>query len=99
MRATAPDTHARRMSNDVSLRGVLAEGTDGDAICRLAVRSGRVAPQGAVLLAEVNGNLVGAIGIADGRSLIDPDRAGVTLRLRLRLERLYLRAVFAIGAL
>jgi len=82
-----------------TFRGALAEGADAEAISRLAARSGSAAPEGAVLLAEDSGELVVAIGIADGRVVTDRRRASVALRIRMRLERIYLRCVFAFGGL
>ena len=82
-----------------TLRGVVAEGADGEAIDLLAERSESVAPAGAVLVAERHGELIAAIGIADGRTVINRARVNLALRARLHLERLYVRAVFALGGL
>jgi hypothetical protein len=54
-------------------------------------------PQGPVLLAEVDGDPVAAIGIFDGRPVADPARSTFAQRRRLELERLFLRVVIAIG--
>ena len=47
------------------IRGAVAEGCDGAAVAALAALSGRTAPQGAVLFAELAGDAVAAIGIFD----------------------------------
>jgi hypothetical protein len=87
------------MSTTTTLRGSLAEGTDGESIRHLASLSNSLPPQGAVLLAEVDGDPVAAIGIFDGQAVADPERSTFALRMRLQLERLFLRAVAAVGGL
>jgi hypothetical protein len=79
------------------LRGSMGDGADGQSVRRLAVLSRKPPPRGAVLLAEVDGRPVAAIGIFDGRTVADPARSTFALRGRLRLERLFLRAVIAAG--
>jgi hypothetical protein len=66
-------------------------------IRRLAALSRGPVPQGPVLLAEVDGDPVAAIGIFDGRPVADPARSTFAQRRRLQLERLFLRMVIAIG--
>ena len=65
----------------------LATETDRDRIRRLAELDSRVEPQGDVLLAEVQGRLVAAMGM-DGRVVADPFErtAGVVKVLRAQLE-------------
>jgi hypothetical protein len=48
--------------------------TDADRkrILELAELDGRAVPQGDVLLAELDGRLVAAVGVADGASVADP---------------------------
>ena len=79
-----------------SIRGGLTEGRDGEAVDRLAALSGRTAPRGAVLLAERCGDPVAAIGIFDGHEVSDRARSDLRLRMRLHLERLFVRAVIAL---
>jgi hypothetical protein len=78
-----------------TIRGGVAEGRDGEAIRRLAELSRSKPPRGAVLFAEVDGDPVAAIGIIDRREVSDPARSTVAMRMRLRFERLYVRAVVA----
>ncbi|MFL5862343.1 MAG: hypothetical protein ACJ780_16480 [Solirubrobacteraceae bacterium] len=87
------------MATTTSLRGVVAEGSDGTKIRRLSELTGSAPPRGAVLLAEQNGELVAAIGIMDGRAVADPELSTLTLRMRLQLERLYVRLVISIWGL
>ena len=58
---SVPDPSAR-----ASIRAVDVEGRDAQAVLRLAALAGRRPPSGAVLLAEVAGDPVAAIGIFDG---------------------------------
>jgi hypothetical protein len=51
---------------------------------------------GAVLLAEVGGDEMAAIGIFDGNVIADRARSGLRLRLRLHLDRLFVRAAIAV---
>jgi len=83
-------------SDGVSIRGGLTEGCDGEAVERLAALSGRTPPNGAVLFAERDGDPVAAIGLFDGTVVADHTRSDLRLRVRLRLERLFVRAVIAI---
>jgi hypothetical protein len=82
-----------------TFRGSLGEGSDGERIDRLAAVSGSAPPRGAVLLAEVEGDPVAAIGIFDGRAISNPAHASLALRLRLHLLRLELRLIVAVHGL
>jgi hypothetical protein len=88
-----------RSPSVAAIRGSLADGADGESIGRLASLSGSAPPQGAVLLAEVNGDAVAAIGIADGQAIADPERSTLALLMRLHLERLYVRIVVTVWGL
>lgn len=88
---------ARTPRRNTSLRGSLAEGADGELLRHLAALSRSPVPQGPVLLAEVGGDPVAAIGIFDGRPVADPARSTFAQRRRLQLERLFLRVVIALG--
>jgi hypothetical protein len=81
-----------------TLRGSMGEGSDADALRRLAALSQSRPPQGAVLMAEADGQPIAAIGIFDGRAVADPTRSTFALRTRLHLERLFLRLMAAVGA-
>jgi hypothetical protein len=96
-RASPEPAAAHTLGRGTSLRGTLAQGTDGELLRHLAALSGGPVPQGPVLLAEVDGDPVAAIGIFDGRAVADPARSTFAQRRRLQLERLFLRAVIAIG--
>ncbi len=82
-----------------TFRGSLGEGVDGQRIDRLAALSASPAPQGVVLLAEVEGEPVAAIGLFDGHAVSDPVRAGFATRMRLHLLRLQLRLTVAVHGL
>jgi hypothetical protein len=88
--------HATQIPS-TTLRGVVAEGSAGEAIGRLAELTGSIAPRGAVLLAERNGEPVAAIGIMDGQAVAHPELSTLALRMRLQLERLYVRLAISIG--
>jgi hypothetical protein len=81
-----------------TLRGSMGEGSDADALRHLAALSQGPAPQGAVLLAEADGQPIAAIGIFDGRAVADPACSTIALRARLQLERLFLRLMVTVGA-
>jgi hypothetical protein len=80
-----------------TLRGSMGEGPDAEALRRLAALSQRPRPQGAVLLAEADGEPIAAIGLFDGRAVADPARSTFALRTRLQLERLFLRLMVTVG--
>lgn len=88
----APRSAAQRSKRAI-IRGGIAEGRDGELIDRLAALSGRTAPQGAVLFAELAGDPVAAIGIVDGNAVADRDRSSLGMRVRLRAERLFVLSV------
>ena len=94
-RRDASERAARRfaLSGGATLRGGVAEGLDGQAVNRLAALSGGSAPTGAVLFAELDGDPVAAIGIFDGNAVADHTRSGPRMRVRLRLERLFVLSV------
>ena len=84
------------MRRSATIRGVLADGADGERINRLAALTDTHPPEGAVLLAEVEGDPVAAIGIFDGHAISDPYRSTFALRMRLQLLRLQLRLIVAV---
>ena len=87
------------MSHTATIRGALADSADGERLDRLAALTGSRTPEGAVLLAEIHGDPVAAIGLFDRHAIADPDRATLALRTRLHLVRLGLRLVVAIHGL
>jgi hypothetical protein len=87
------------MTRSATIRGALVDGADAERINRLAALAGSRAPEGAVLLAEVEGDPVAAIGIFDRHAISDPRRPTFWLRMRLHLLRLQLRAVVAVRGL
>jgi hypothetical protein len=84
------------MSRSATIRGAVAEGADGERINRLAALTGSHPPEGPMLLAEVEGDPVAAIGILDGHAISDPRRSTFALRIRLRLLRHQLRVIVAV---
>jgi hypothetical protein len=84
------------MPHNLTFRGSFADEPDADAIrCLACDRTGPL-PEGPVLFAEIDGHPIAVIGIADGRTVSDPDRATAAVRTRLRLEWLYVRLVLTV---
>ena len=79
-----------------TFRGSLLEGRDAERIDRLAAVSAGPAPEGPLLLAEVDGEPVAATGLFDRRMIADPASADLALRVRLRLLRLQVRLIVAV---
>jgi hypothetical protein len=86
-------------SRATTIRGAVAEGADSERIHRLAALARSRVPQGAMLLAETDGDPVAAIGIFDRHTIEDPARASLALRIRLHLLRLQLRLIVAVHGL
>ena len=82
-----------------TFRGSLGEGSDGERINRLAALSDGRPPEGVVLLAEVEGEPVAAIGLFDRQTVSDPDRSDLSVWTRLHLLRFGLRLVVAMRGL
>lgn len=75
--------------NPINIR--FSTDSDRPSIAELAERDGHAAPQGEAVLAEVNGRIVAAVGVADGVAVADPfvltsDTLDL-LRLRAEQER------------
>jgi hypothetical protein len=79
-----------------SIRASLGEGIDGESIRRLARLSEAEPPEGAVVLAEICGDPVAAVGIADGRAVSDPARSTPALLRHLRLDSVQVRVIGSI---
>ena len=82
--------------DNTTFRGSIADGADAETIRHLATHRSGEPPEGPVLFAEVDGKPVAVIGIADGRTVGDPERTTIALRTRLRLERLFVRLVHTV---
>ena len=80
-------------------RGSLREGADGERIDRLAALSASRPPEGVVLLAELEGEPVAAVGLFDRQTVADPARSTLALRMRLHLLRLQVRLIVAVRGL
>jgi hypothetical protein len=70
--------------------------TESEPVRRLASLAGRSAPSGPVMLAELDGEPVAAIAIADGATVADPARATPGITSHLHMRRLELRLVAAL---
>ena len=79
-----------------SIRASLGEGSDGESIRRLARLTKAEPPAGAVVLAEIGGEAVAAVGIADGRAVSDPMRTSPALLSHLRLHSVQVRVIGSI---
>jgi hypothetical protein len=82
-----------------TFRGSLAEGVDGERLDRLAALSATRPPEGVVLLAEVEGEPVAAMGLFDRHTVVDPARSNLAVRMGLHLLRLQLRLIVAVRGL
>jgi hypothetical protein len=78
--------------DDFNIR--LSDECDAASIRRLAAFG--EPPQGPALLAELDGETVAAIGLADGRAVADQRRAGSSLLTLLRLRRWETRAIISV---
>jgi hypothetical protein len=78
----------------VAVRLALADDADGDAIRRLASLAGSAPPDGPVLLAEVDGDPVAALGLA----VAHPSRSHPAVVTYLHLRRLEARLIGAMWA-
>ena len=67
-----------------------------EALRRLAALGDGSPPQGLLALAELAGEPVAAVGLADGRTVADRSRAGAALLAVLQLHRLEVRLIGAI---
>jgi hypothetical protein len=79
-----------------SIRASLGDGADGDSLRGLAAVADGEPPQGAIVLAEVCGEPVAAVGIADGRVVADSTRSTPALLAHLRLHSLQVRLIGSI---
>ena len=78
------------------VRGSIGEGPDAARIDRLATLSGSRPPEGLVLLAELEGEPVAAVGLFDRHTVADPARSNLPLRMRLHLLRLGLLVIVSV---
>jgi len=79
--AAAPD-------QSVTTRFSTLDGGDGESIRRLAALGEGSLPEGPVVLAELDGRPVAAVGLAGGDAAADPRRAGAAVLFLLHLRRL-----------
>ncbi len=66
------------------------------AVGRLASLTNADAPDAPVLVAQLNGEPVAALGLLDGRLVCDPVRAGRRIAWRLRVYRFGIRTVVSV---
>ena len=71
--------------------------TESEPVNRLASLAGRLAPAGPVMLAQLDGQPVAAIGIADGTTVADPARSNPAIASLLRMRRIEARLLAALG--
>jgi hypothetical protein len=82
-----------------SIRASVGEGTDGQSIRHLAQLAETEPPHGAVVLAEICGEPVAAVGIADGRAVSDPTRVTPGLLRHLRMHSVRVRVSDSISGI
>lgn len=82
--------------DDINIRVSTGDGDDGVSLRRLAELGQSRPPAAPVVLAEVDGRPVAAMGISDGHAVADPARASSWVMTVLRLRRLETRAIIAV---
>ena len=86
--------HDRKsMDPPVTLRLSPGDGADAESIRSLASLDHGKSPAGPVVLAEMDGAPVAALGIGDGSLVADPVRAGKVTVFLMRLHRLEVRLI------
>jgi hypothetical protein len=78
----------------VTVRLSLAE--EGGDVARLAALDGAAAPSGLVAIADLDGEPVAAVGIAEGDAVADPKRSTASILALLHLHRLAVRVVVGV---
>jgi hypothetical protein len=66
---------------------------DAEAVRRLAALNGTPAPDGPVVIADVDGEPVAALGIGDGGAVADPSRFNGSILTLLLLRRWEVRLI------
>jgi hypothetical protein len=79
--------------NLLTIRLSTGEPADSERIRHLAGLDGARAPEGLVLMAELDGEPVAAIGFACGDEVADPARSDNAVMSLLRLYRLGIRGI------
>ena len=81
---------------ELTIRLSTAEDDGAGSLGRLAARVGAQAPAGTVMLAEIDGEPVAALGLADGSALEDPCRSDPSILTLLRLRRWEVKLITAV---
>jgi len=82
--------------DDINIRVSTGDGDDAESLRRLAELDRSRPPAAPVMLAEVDGRPVAAMGLSDGHAVADPARAGSWVMTVLSLRRLETRAIIAV---
>ena len=82
--------------DDLTIRLSTDQDGDGESIRRLASLEDSEPPHGPVMLAELRGEPVAAVGLADGKTVADRSRASSWILTLLTLRRLETRAIVAV---
>lgn len=83
----------------VTTRLSLGDGADGESVRRLAALADSPVPEGPVVIADVDGESVAAVGLKAGEAVADPARSSSSILTFLRLRRLEIRVVGSIWGL
>jgi len=87
---------AQSPDRDVTIRLSTGDDGDGETIRRLALLDDGEPPRGPVMLAELDGEPVAAVGLADGTAVADRSRSSGGILALLHLRRLESRLIAAI---
>lgn len=80
----------------ITTRVSTGEDADGESVRRLAALNGTAAPEGPVVIADVDGEPVAALGIGYGGAVADPARFNGSILTLVLLRRLEVRVIGAV---
>jgi hypothetical protein len=89
-------SHTDPATGELSIRLSTPADDHSGSVRRLAARTGVDAPSGPVMLAEIDGEPVAAVGLADGSALEDPCRSDPSIVTLLRMRRWELKLITAV---